>query len=162
MNGVFDKQTSGNEWAPTIPAMLHQQQQEKLPEDLPRQQNLLFENLERQMAAYEVEYQAMIAEVVRSYVMPRNDSVLNFLSTHRSIASLLLQALPRLQQYLPETIFALRASADDDGWQTLCVDAIWRGNARDAFAGLDRFEDAWWVANSHMGAGHLIFTYRLV
>jgi hypothetical protein len=54
------------------------------------------------------------------------------------------------------------ANADENGWQNLCVDALWQGNSADAYAAIDRFEDAWWVANSHMGAGRLMFTYRLV
>jgi hypothetical protein len=49
-----------------------------------------------------------------------------------------------------------------NGWQNLCVDVLWPGNAAEAYAAIDRFEDTWWVANSHLGVGRLAFTYRLV
>lgn len=162
MNGVFDKQTSGNDWTPVIHSMLHQREQEQLPKQQLEQQRIVLDDLEQQMARYEADHQAMLGEVARCYVMPKDNSVRRFLNAHRALASILLQALPRLRDQFGDTVFALRQTSDEDGWQNLCIDAIWSGNAAEAYAAIDRFEDAWWVANSHMGAGRLIFTYRLV
>lgn len=72
------------------------------------------------------------------------------------------QALPHLREHFGNIVFALRATSDEYGWQRLYVDALWPGDSTDAFLAIDRFQDAWWIANSHMTAGHLTFTYRLV
>lgn len=162
MNGVLDRQTSGNDWTSAVGSMLHERQQEKIDYEPAQQQRAIFADLEAQMRRYEADHRAMLAEVARCYVAPKDDSVQGLLNTHRFIPPLLLQAYAHLREQFTEAVFALRANSDENGWQTLCVDALWPGKSADAYAAIDRFEDAWWVANSHMGAGRLIFTYRLV
>jgi hypothetical protein len=162
MNGVFDKQTSGNDWTPSVRSMLHERQQEQPEPERTHPHRVIFQDLERQMARYEADHDEMVAEVARSYMMPRDNSVQNFLNSHRVLPQLLIQALPRLRERFGDTVFALRAILDEHGWQSLYVDALWAGDAAEAYAAIDRFEDDWWVANSHMAAGHLTFTYRLV
>jgi hypothetical protein len=162
MNGVLDRQTSGNDWTPDIGPMLHERPQEQIGYEALEQQRIIFDDFEAQMRRYEADHRAMLAEVARCYVVPRDNSVQNFLNTYRSVPPLLLQAYPRLREQFTDAVLALRANSDENGWQNLCVDALWQGNSADAYAAIDRFEDAWWVANSHMAAGHLMFTYRLI
>lgn len=161
MNGILDRQTSGNEWASAAGSMLHEHVQEQLDYE-PRRQQCSFDDLEAQMRRYEADHRTILTEIARCYVVPKDKSIQNFLNVHRFILPLLLQAYPRLREQFTDAVFALRANADEDGMQFLCVDVLWQGTSRDAYAAIDRFEDAWWVANSHMGAGRLIFTYRLV
>ncbi len=161
MNGVFDNQTSGNDWTPSVRSMLHERRQDR-PEKEPSHRQQVLDGLEQQMVRYEADHHAMVAEVARSFTMPRDNSVQAFLNTHRVLPQLLIQALPRLRARFGDTVFALRSTSDEYGGQILYVDALWPGDAVDAYAALDRFEDDWWVANSHMAAGHLSFAYRLV
>jgi hypothetical protein len=162
MNGVFDKQTSGNDWTPSVHSMLHERPQDQPEPEQIWRERMIFNDLERQMACYEADRHALVTEVARNYMMPRDNSVQAFLNSHRVLSQLLLQALPRLRHRFGDTVFALRTTSDEYGWQNLCVDALWRGDAADAYTALDRFEDDWWVDNSHLAAGHLTFTYRLV
>jgi hypothetical protein len=162
MNGVFDKQTSGNNWTPVVGPMLHEREQDQLVPPEARRQHLIFNEYERQMARHEQDHLTMVTEVARNYVMPRDNSVQAFLNSHRVLPQLLIQALPQLRGHFGNVVFALRATSDEHGWQRLYVDAMWQGSSADAFQAIDRFQDAWWIANSHMAAGHLTFTYRLV
>jgi hypothetical protein len=63
----------------------------------------------------------MVTEVARNYVMPRDNSVQAFLNSHRVLPQLLLQALPRLRHRFGDTVFALRATSDEYGWQNLSL-----------------------------------------
>jgi hypothetical protein len=163
MNGVFDNQTSGNDWTSTVGSMLHEREQDQLEPEIVRHQRNVLDNFEREMSRYEIDHRATVAEVAKSYVMPRDNSVQDFLDSHRMLPQLLIQANSHLQKAFGDTtVFSLRATCDEYGGQSLFVDALWPGNAADAYAALDRFEDNWWVAHCHMAVGHLNFTYRLV
>jgi hypothetical protein len=163
MNGVFDNQTSGNDWTSAIGSMLHEREQEQsAPETISQQSNII-DNLECEMARYNDSHNATILEVGRQYMMPRDNSVRDFLNSHRILPQLLLDAFPFLQGTFPHTaVFALRTTSDEYGWRRLFVDALWPGDAADAYAAIDRFEDDWWVSHCHMASGCLNFTYRLV
>ena len=96
------------------------------------------------------------------YSVQGDASLGQFLREHPAIPHLLIEAVPELRRYFGDTEFALRLTSDDHGWETLYVDALWHGQAHEAIAALDRFEDAWWIENSHAASGSLTFTYRLV
>lgn len=162
MNGVFDKQTSGNDWTQVIGAMLHEREQDQIAPVSPKRQRHILHDLEQQMVRHEQEHITMVEEVARNFAVPRDNSVQNFLSAHRVLPQFLIQALPHLREHFGNVVFALRATSDEYGWQRLYVDALWPGDSIEAFRAIDRFQDAWWIANSHMTAGHLTFTYRLV
>ena len=85
----------------------------------------------------EAEHEAAVNEVRKSYVVPPDSSVIDFLNRHRSIPQVLLQASERLRELFGSgRVFSLRA--------------------------LERFDDSWWIANSRQAAGNLTFTYELV
>jgi hypothetical protein len=48
MNGIFDNQTSGNDWPGATPAMLHEREQDRIDAPTARQHGI-FDDLERQM-----------------------------------------------------------------------------------------------------------------
>jgi hypothetical protein len=163
MNGVFDRQTSGNEWGSSTGSMLHERLQDRPAPERVKRQRHSFDDLERQMARHEEDHKSAVAAVCSAYVMPRDGSVQDFLNSHRVLPQLLLQAFPRLRSVFGElAVLSLRATSDEYGWQTLFVDVLWPEDATTAYAALDRFEDDWWVANCNLAAGRLNFTYRLV
>lgn len=114
------------------------------------------------MAFFEKEHRSAVAELERNYIFSQETHVKDFLRSHRTLPQLLMAALPHLRQQFGNIVFSLRAVSDDYGWQIMYVDALWTGQATDALAAMDRFEDEWWVANSSAAAGSLHFTYRLV
>jgi hypothetical protein len=161
MNGLLDNQTSGYEWGPQFRAMLHERAQE-VPIMAPAAQRSLLRDFEEQMAQYEREYAEHLGEVYKLYVLPGDGSVAGFLNDHRALPQILIAAMPQLRKVFGDTVFALRATSDEFGWQNLYVDALWTGDAMDAFRLLDQFGDDWWIANSLPARGALTFTYRLV
>lgn len=163
MNGVLDNQTSGNDWDIPIQAMLHEHRQ-NVPTEIPvtHRQLSSIRDIEAQMQQFEMDYQAAVAEVRKLYVLPNDSSVLDFLKDHRALPQLLIDAAPKLKRYFSDTVFTLRATSDEYGWQNLYADAMWSGDARDAVQLLDQFEDEWWIPNCRPARGALTFTYRLV
>ncbi|MDE3186139.1 MAG: hypothetical protein KGM96_01280 [Acidobacteriota bacterium] len=163
MNGVLDNQTSGNDWGIPIHAMLHERiQKVKAETAISHRQCSFIRDVETQMQQFEKEYQAAVAEVRKFYVLPNDLSVLDFLNDHRALPQLLIDAAPQLKKYFGDTVFTLRATSDEYGWQSLYADAMWTGDARDAVRFLDKFEDEWWIPNCRSARGALTFTYRLV
>jgi len=162
MNGqlVYD-QTSGDNWGVLPKVMLHEQMQSHLIPP-PHEHASVFDDLEFQMAQQEAEHTDFVLEIAKCYVLPSDSSVIDFLKAHRVLPQLLIEAVPHLQKRFGNTVFALRATSDEYGWETLYVDARWPGNAADVLAAIDRFEDDWWIANSHVASGALNFTYRLI
>jgi hypothetical protein len=162
MNGVFNKQTSDNDWSPVVGAMLHEREQDRMSPVAPLRQQHILDDLEQQMTRHQQEHVTIVNEIARNFAMPRDNSVQEFLSSHRVLPQFLIQAMPHLREHFGDVVFALRAASDEYGWQQLYVDALWPGDSTEAFLAIDRFQDAWWIANSQKTAGQLTFTYRLV
>ncbi|HEX3438096.1 MAG TPA: hypothetical protein VHT24_15110 [Pseudacidobacterium sp.] len=162
MNGILDSQTSGNDWDAPIQAMLHERIQE-VPAVMPiRHQQSFINDIEAQMQQFERDYRDALTGVRKLYVFPSDTSVAEFLNDHRAVPQLLIDAAPWLKKYFGNTVFSLRVTSDEYGWQNLYADAMWSGDARDALQLLDQFEDEWWIANCRPARGALTFTYRLV
>jgi hypothetical protein len=163
MNGVLDNQVSGNDWGLPIQAMLHEWKQD-MPAETPsiHRQRSFVRDIETQMQQFERDYLSALAGVRKFYVLPTDSSVLDFLNDHRALPQLLIDAAPQLKRYFADTVFTLRATSDEYGWQNLYADAMWAGEASDAIRLLDYFEDEWWIPNCRPARGALTFTYRLV
>jgi hypothetical protein len=163
MNGLLVKdQTSGNEWGSPPSARVYYRAQSVPEEQKQRMQLAEFADLEAQMNHFEEQHEKLIAEIRREYVIPSDASVLDFLRRHRQIAQVLVEALPHLRRFFANTVFSLRTKADESGWQMLYVSAIWPEEPGAALAALDRFDDAWWIANSYPSGNSITFTYKLV
>ncbi len=109
------------------------------------------------------EHEAAIEDVRREFMLPSDASVVTFLSEHRTIPQILLEAATFLKgSFGADTIFSLRAPVDESGSRTLYAVAIWSGSMQEVRTAIARFDDAWWVANARRASGYLNFTYELV
>jgi hypothetical protein len=163
VNAYQEPQSSGIHWPDRTPVLLYQpfQAAPRWPE--PRQRAAIFEDLEKQMAEFAAEHAAALNEVRRYFVLPADSSVSTFLSGHRTIPQMLLEAAAHLRAcFGAGAVFNLRAPIDESGSQTLYVVAMWPGNVRDVRRALATFDDAWWIAHSRRASGYLAFTYELV
>jgi|SRR5882672_659528 len=163
LSEFLDNQVSGNNWSQAPPPMVYQDFQQIAAHNEPREQQDMFIDLEKQMVAFEAQHEAALTELRKQYVFPTDSSVVRFLREHRIIPQLLIHAAPQLKSHFgADTVFALRAPIDESGARTLYAIAMWPGRVLDAKGALDRFEDAWWIANSRQASGNLYFTYELV
>lgn len=164
MNGLLDfKQTSGNDWTEPPMAMLYHGFQETSQNYLPKTQLASFIHLEQQMARFEADHEAMIAEIGKHYVMQPKSPVLDAFRSYRTIPQLLIEALPRLKEsFGNDSVFNLKVLVDESGSQTIYAVAMWAGSAKDVLIALNQFEDEWWISNSRHASGTLTFTYELV
>ena len=164
MNGELDSiQTIGSDWGPPVQAMLHQfAQSNGAPLDSRIQQSVLDE-LERQMARFEVEYRNQLADLRRSYVFVNDPHLESFLRDHRTLAQILLEALPQLRQHFGnDTVICLKAPIDASGEQTLFAVVMWPGATKDVRAAIASFDETWWLGNVRRASGNLTITYELV
>lgn len=173
MSGLSYSQVSGNDWSSTAPSpeMLYEIVQPVSPKFSPSPESRIKEQyaqriqeqLERQMACFEQEHEAGVAELRRSYVFTNDREIRTFFKAHRTAPQLLLEAVPHLYQtFGVDTVFKLWASTDEYGAQTLYIIAIWPGHLRDVRHALERFDEEWWIPNSRQASGDLAFTYELV
>ena len=164
MNAQTPNQTSGNEWLSPLQANTFSQNSQGLNTFLdPRQSQSFLADLEKQMADFALQYEAAVVEVRRNFVVPAEASVTTFLTEHRTIVQILLEAATELRKYFgAETIFNLRAPIDESGSRTLYAVAMWPGEVRDVREALANFDNTWWLAHARNASGHLTFTYELV
>ena len=145
MNAYSEVQSSGTHW----------------PE--PRQRAPILEGLEKQMAEFAALDEAILSEVRKNYVLPADSSVLNFLTEHRTIPQILLDAAPQLKAcFGADAVFNLRAPIDESGSRILYAAAMWQGKSQDVRDALAKFDRDWWTARAGQAAGYLTFTYELV
>lgn len=171
MNLLSYSQVSGNDWTTPPPEMLSETAQEVIPrlaskpEFRGREQfaQRIQEQLEQQMARFEADHEATVAELQRAYVFEDDHLVRGFFRSHRTAPQILLEAAPRLQENFDTgTVFNLRAVTDEYGAQTLYAVVLWSGEVRDVRVALERFDEHWWIANSRRASGDLTFTYELM
>ena len=163
MNAYQELQSSGIHWPDRSPACLYQPSQAAPRWLEPRQHAASFEGLEKRMAEFAAQHEAVLNDVRKHYVLPADASVRDFLTEHRAIPQLLLEAAPQLKSYFGgNAVFNLRVPIDEAGWRTLYAVTMWPGKLRDVRDALARFDDDWWMARASQAAGYLTFTYELV
>jgi len=162
VNAYQQVQSSGIHWPAPARPPLYEAFQERPGRPQTRERPALFESLEEQMAEFSAQHEAVLGEVRKCYALPADSSVRDFLTEHRTLPYILLEAAPQLKTYFGEaTIFSLRAPIDDAGSRTLYAVAMWPGRSRDVREALARFDDSWWIAHSRQASGYLTFTYEL-
>ena len=115
------------------------------------------------MAESAAQHEAVVNDVRKHYVLPADASVRDFLTEHRAIPQILLEAAPQLKAHFGgNAIFNLRAPIDEAGSRTLYAVAMWPGELRDVRDALAKFDNDWWMARAGQAAGYLTFTYELV
>lgn len=161
MNAYQDIQTSGIYWPDPARAFLLPFQESPHRERL-QQRPPVFEDLERQMAEFAAQHEAVLNGLCKYYVIPTDSSVTDFLADHRAIPQILLSAAPHLKAYFGnETIFSLRAPLDESGSRTLYAVVMWPGSPEDVRRALAEFDQEWWMERAGQGAGYITFTYEL-
>src|ERR1700685_1601928 len=159
----LESQVSGNNWSHPPAPMVYQEFQQIVVDAERWKQSDVLRDLEREMAVFDAEHEAALNELRRLYVLPAGSSVTGFLRKHRTIPQLLVLAAQQLKWYFgADTVLTLRAPIDESGSRSLYAVAMWPGSVRDAKTALDKFDDAWWIANSRQALGDLYFTYELV
>jgi hypothetical protein len=115
------------------------------------------------MEEYASQYQAVLEELRKYYVLRTDSSIRDFLNSHRTIPQILLEAAPQLRAFFgANAVFTLRASIDEAGSRTLYAVVMWPGATQDARNVLATFDNQWWIARAGQASGHLTFTYELV
>jgi hypothetical protein len=162
---------SGNDWSTPASGMLSELVQDFAPTHAPKSEALIdkqyalqtLEEIEQQMAQFEVEHEATVAELQKNYVFLNDQAIRSFFKSHRTVPQLLFEAAPQLKKnFGAGTVFTLRAETDEDGAQTLYAFAVWPGDVRDVRIALEQFDEQWWIANSRQASGDLTFNYELV
>jgi hypothetical protein len=163
VNAYQEFQSSGIHWPGRPPVWLYQPFQ-AAPRSLEsRQPAAIFEGLQKQMAEFAAQHEAALKDLRKYYVLPAEASVRDFLTEHRAISQILLQAAAPLKAYFGgNAVFNLRAPIDEAGSQTLYAVAMWPGELRDVRDALAKFDNDWWLARAGQAAGYLTFTYELV
>lgn len=163
MSAYQQLQSSGIHWPDRTPGLLYQPLQAEPRWPGPKQPASSFEGLERQMAEFSAQHDSLLSKVRRHYILPADSSVMTFLTEHRTLPPILLEAASHLTAcFGAHAVFALRAPIDDSGWQTLYAVAMWPGNVREVREALAKFDDTWWIQYSREASGYLTFTYELV
>ncbi len=121
-----------------------------------------FDDLESQLPEVSEKRQSALSEIRKSFVFRDEEAVTSFLRDHRTIAQLLLEALPALKKFFGvETVFELKVLTEEDGSREMYAMAEWPGPAREAMRALDNFIENWWIERSGTVGGRLNFTYEL-
>jgi hypothetical protein len=149
---------SGLEWH--IPASQLKSHYRKSPQSegvlaLSKSRRLFFEIQEGLSAELE--------QVRKKYVFPANHSVEAFLQDHRSVPQILMDAEPHLQDcFGADSVINLEVLIDESASSSLYAVVLWPGAVNGAESALAKFDDTWWLDNSHEASGLLTFTYELV
>jgi len=170
MTGLSYSQVSGNDWSTPPAEMLYDDIQPVAPKPAVSQPRFdeqyaqrIGQQIEKQLAQFEAEHEVAIANLRRQFVFLDEESIRTFLRTHRTAPQVLMQAVPHLHRnFGADTVFRLQATTDEYGAETLYATVVWPGNLQDIRASLDRFDDQWWIVNSHQASGDITFTYELV
>ncbi len=104
----------------------------------------------------------LLPNIRRSYVIEDEGSLTAFFRMHPHLPQLLIDAVPRLSRFFGNAAILLLVRADEDGWEMAYAIVQWPGEPDDALEALDRFDEAWWLANSDPAGTTLTFTYQLI
>jgi hypothetical protein len=163
MTGLLEnRQTSWNNWETSGTARMYHRQKPAPEPPSGRVQLSDLADLDSQVLRFEAQHDQLMGEIRRLYVMADERSVADYLRSHRRVPQLLVDAVPSLRRFFENAPISLLAKSDENGWDMLYATVQWPGEPQDALAALDRFDDAWWLANSYPAGTTLTFTYKLV
>lgn len=163
MNGSLDSQTSGNHWDAPARVMLHDTLQRAIPQMADqRVQQLVIDDLERQMADHEADFARVLAELQKLFVFTDQEEIASFLRSNRSLAAILVDSAPPFAEAFPGTPIALDIMTEEGASRTIYALALWHGDRASARKALNDFDERWWLANMRKAAGRLVFDYELM
>jgi len=162
MNGVFDSQTSGNDWSARR-HMLHERiEQSVSPNPSPRVQAAVLDSLEQQMSDAESELGQVLDELAKIFIFTNAEDVKMFLRSHRGIPSLLIEAVPHFQKCFSNVPLALDVVTEEGSPRTIYVLAQWKEERKQAKKALRNFDEQWWLKNLSKAGGKVVFDYELI
>ena len=104
-----------------------------------------------------------IAHFKREYGFSDAEVVTDFLFRHRTIRTVLRDAIPQLRAtFGTDTIFNLEVSKDDEGSETIYAIAVWPADMQSASEALHDFFENWWLQRMNPSTSDLAFAYKLV
>jgi hypothetical protein len=119
-------------------------------------------------------YEAQIAEFLQghekqiellrtSYVFHPDEGVRSFLSGHRAVAEVLIEAVPELRRCFGNMVtLQLQLLDDDETPAAIYGIVLWQGDLAGARGALQTFDETWWIEKSRTAAGRIVFDYQLV
>jgi hypothetical protein len=131
--------------------------------DKPELQRPAFADIDKRVSEAAETSQPYLDDLKKLFVFRDEMAVTHFLSGHRTVPQLLMDAHTQLANFFgQDTVFALKVLTDEDGSRELYVVAEWSGQARQAMSALDSFVDRWWIGQSGPIAGRVSVTYELI
>lgn len=104
-----------------------------------------------------------ISSLRRDYGFADGAVVTAFLVSHRTIRTVLKDAVPQLRAaFGVDKIFNLEVSKDEDGSETIYAVAIWQEDVCRASEALHNFLENWWLQRMNAATSDLAFIYKLV
>jgi len=96
------------------------------------------------------------------YVFDDPSTVINFLRLHRTVSSLLAEAVPFLRRCFDvHSILRLRVVPDENSFGTIYGLVEWKSTVESARKALRTFDEDWWIAASSKASGKVMFDYQL-
>jgi hypothetical protein len=143
--------------------MLHDTLQRVVPQIADqRTQQLVIDDLERQMADHEVDFARVLTELQKLFVFIDQEEIAGFLRSNRSLATILADSAPSLTEAFPGTPLALDMMIEEGAPRTIYALALWHGDRASARKALNDFDERWWLANMRKAAGRVVFDYELM
>lgn len=159
---LLEVQPARDLWKRPSRVMLHEQHQGGFA-SVPAVQKSIFDDLERQMAAQQKEFEASMTMLRKLFIFRSGQSVASFLGTHRALIPILLEATTHLAHFFGADVpLALEILSDDESPNSINALALFHGSSTDAHAALDSFDQVWWMANMRRASGRIVFDYDLV
>ena len=159
---MLETQPTRAVWKPSSHVMLHERRQGGLLPVKPVQKSI-FEDLERQMAVQEEEFNASLTMLRKSFIFKNEEAIGTFLRTHRTLIPILLEATIHMAHFFgADAPLALEIVSDDGPPTSINALALFHGDSADARAALNLFDGVWWMANMRKANGRIVFDYDLV
>jgi hypothetical protein len=159
----LDQQRSGNIWEPQVAQRAYRAfQQTATVHQHPEQHNILAD-LEWQMIAHEAEFSDTLDSLKKRFIFVNSTAVQEFLRKNRSLAPLLMDALPHLvNSFGSQTPLALDLLSEETDARIIYAIALCQASAANSRAALGRFDDLWLIPNLSKINGRIVFTYEFV
>ena len=155
-------QTSGDNWEKPVSAMLHESFQSRLT-SRSTSQVPIFENLERQMAEQEADFETSLECLRKNFIFHQPQTVRPFLNSHRFLMPVLLESIPHLLEcFGPNAFLALEVVLDEGLPTEIYALVLWHGDRSIARAALKKFDESWWRSNLRKSGGRIVFDYELL
>lgn len=117
---------------------------------------------EQEMKRFTAEQARDFERLKREYVFEDPAATENFLTKHRSLVEVLIDAVPHMRRcFGGEITLKIRVVFEDAGPTTVSAVALWEGTLNSATESLAQFDESWWLDNVKRARGRIVFDYEL-